>query len=128
MTAADHESLRSEPTPLEALKHAVRGSFERVRYLPTGQARWFGEPGFDRSESGGSDAQGAFDMLSRHVRAAQRAGEIKAGDASLMTALIIGSVLGAADLARYARARPCVSESDFLPLLLLELLTTKGYN
>ena len=47
-----------------------------------------------------------------------------------MTALIVGSVLGAVDFAQYARAKPgrCASDPDIPALLLLDLLATKGGN
>jgi len=91
------EGWRRDPTPLEVLRRAVQGSFELARRLPTSRARLFDESGFGRAE-GEPQGPSAFDLLSRHVRAAQRAGELKAGDASLLTALIVGSILGAADL------------------------------
>jgi hypothetical protein len=97
--------------------------------MPTGGALLFGEPGSGRAE-GTPECPSAFELLSRHVRAAQRAGKLKAGDASLMTTLIVGSVLGAADLAQCARAKPgwCASDPDIPALLLLDLLATKGCN
>ena len=78
MSAADNEGAHGDPTSLEALKRAVRGFFELARRLPTSAAHLFGEPGSGRAE-GVSEGPSAFEMLSRHVRAAQRAGELKAG-------------------------------------------------
>ena len=77
-----------------------------------------------------SDEASAFEMLSRHVRAAQRAGELKAGDPSLMTALIVGAVVGAADVLRYARPNHerRGRDAEIPPLLLIDLLSTKGCN
>ncbi len=123
------EGWRRDPTPLEVLRRAVQGSFELARRLPTSRARLFGESGFGQAE-GEPQGPSAFDLLSRHVRAAQRAGELKAGDASLLMALIVGSVLGAADLAQYTGAKPgrCAIDADIPALLLLDLLATKGCN
>ncbi len=118
---------RRDPTPLETLRRAVRGLFELARRLPTGGVYLFGESGRMEDESEGPSA---FEMLSRHVRAAQRAGELKAGDVSLMPTLIACTILGAADLAQHARAKPGTgaSEAHMPPLLLLDLLATKGCN
>ena len=113
------------PTALDALKRMVRGSFELARDLPCGGACLFGEP---RSEQ--ATGPTTFEMISRHVRAAQRAGELKAADAFLMTVLILGSVVGAADLIQYVRAGEdgSINEGECPPLLLLDLLTTKTCN
>jgi hypothetical protein len=127
--ARTSEGWRRDPTPLEVLRRAVQGSFELARRLPSSRVRLFGEAGFGRAE-GQPQGPSVFDLLSRHVRAAQRAGELKAGDASLLTALIVGSVLGAADLAQHTGAKRgrCAIEEDIPALLLLDLLATKGCN
>lgn len=124
VTGADlRRDLHGGPPPLEALKRMVRGSFELARRLPGG--------GEYSLEAGACAAEGpVFERLSRQVRAAQRAGALKAGDASLIAALIVGSLVGAADLARRGR-RKCANderEAECPSLLLLDLLATKGCN
>ena len=54
-------------------------------------------------------------------------GRTQSGDASLMTTLIIGAVVGAADLLQYGRPDRgnLDSDAEFPPLLLLDLLSTK---
>ncbi len=78
-----------DPTPLKALKRIVRSSFERERCSST-----------DRQDLNGRSTPdpSAFEMLSSEVRAAQCAGELRAGDAAIMATLIISAVLGAAEL------------------------------
>jgi hypothetical protein len=122
-SAADSEGARCDPKPFQALKRAVRRLFERACRLPGGGADLFGDAGRAEDES---EHSSAFETLSRHVRAAQRAGEVRAGDVSLMTTLIACAVIGAADLAQYPRptAGAGASDADALPRLLLELLAT----
>jgi hypothetical protein len=128
-TGAEPDSSDVDQTPLAALKRAVRESFDRARCVPTDGVHFLGEPRFGQTECG-SDEGRAFETFSRHVRAAQRAGELKAGDPSLMTALIVGAMVGAADLLRYARPNPqrLARDPEFPPLLLLDLLSTRACN
>jgi len=106
---------RGDFTPLKALKRLVRWSLESECRPQDGRADLTGE---------------FFTMLLSLVRAAQGAGEIRAGDASLITALIVGSVIGAADLSRHVRSkRECgASDLECPPLFLLDLLGTKNCN
>jgi hypothetical protein len=121
--ASAAKGARRDPMPLQALKRAVLRLFERACRLPGGGADLFGDAGGAEDES---EHSSALETLSRHVRAAQRAGEVRAGDVSLMTTLIACTVIGAADLAQYPRptAGAGASDADVLPRLLLELLAT----
>ncbi len=125
----EHDGLGGSQTPLAALKRAVGESFVRARDAPACGAHFLGEPGFGQADRE-SDEASVFEMLSRHVRAAQRAGELKAADASLLTTLIIGAIVGTADFLQYARPnrKRLASDAEFPPLLLLDLLSTKGCN
>ncbi len=123
------DALDGDQTPLGALNRVVRESFDRAARLPSRGSYPFKEPKDDEAEREADEA-GVFEMFSKHVRAAQRAGELKAGDTSLMTALIVGSVVGAADLSRYSRPNweKGAREAEFPPLLLLDLLSTRSCN
>jgi hypothetical protein len=61
------------------------------------------------------------------VRAAQTAGELKAGDVSLTTTLIACTIIGTADLAQHPRATPGTGSSgpEIAALFLLDLLAMK---
>jgi hypothetical protein len=124
VSAPDSEGGRCDSKPLETLKRAVRELFELACRSPGGGACLFAEPGRMEKESNSSSA---FETLSCHVRAAQRAGEVKAGDVSLMTTLIACTVIGTADLAQYPRATPKTGANDaeIPPLFLLDLLAPK---
>lgn len=127
MGAPDSEGARLDAKPLEALRRAVRDLFELARRSPGGAAYLFGVS--DRVDDE-SEGPGPFETISRHVRAAQSAGELRAGDVWLMTTLIACTLISAADLAQYPRATPDAGASDTeIPLLLLlDLLATKGCN
>ena len=118
-----------DATALDALKRAVRMSFDLARYLPACEACLFGGSEASGPKSDLEDRT-VFETLWSDVRAAQRAGELKAADALLVTALIVSSVVGAADLAQYARAEPesSINGGECPALLLLDLLTTKNCN
>jgi hypothetical protein len=123
VSAPDSEGARCDSKPLEVLRRAVWELFELACRSPGGGASLFAT-GRTESEPASSSA---FETLSCHVRAAQRAGEVRAGDVSLMTTLIACTVIGTADLAQYPRATPKTGANDaeIPPLFLLDLLATK---
>jgi hypothetical protein len=108
-------------TPLKALKTMILGSYERERLTPSG--------GAGTGAESKSDA-GVFERFSSQVRAAQRAGELSPVDAGLLTALILGAVVGAADLSRQVQSKSegRTSEAECPALTLLNLLTTRKCN
>jgi len=116
-------------TPLDALKRLVWASFERARRHPAGCAGLLGEPELGHAKDD-SHGPSVFEMVWRHVRAAQRAGELKAADALLMSALIVGSLAGAADFAKFSGAgqESRLDDPECVALLLLDLMTTKTCN
>ncbi len=124
---AQSNGAHGDATALAALKRAVRTSFDLARYLPACEACLFDGSGDPESDL---EDRTVFETLWSHVCAAQRAGELKAADALLVTALIVSSVVGAADLAQYARVEPesRINDGDCPALLLLDLLTTKNCN
>lgn len=75
VSAPDSEGGRCDPKPLEALRRAVRDLFELACRSPGGGAYLFAEAGRMENES---ESSSAFETLLGHVRAAQRAGEVKA--------------------------------------------------
>lgn len=129
VAGADQDLSADGQTPLAALKRVMDESFDHAQRAPIHGAQFLGGPRIGQAECE-PDEISVFEMLARHVRAAQRAGELKAGDASLMTTLIIGAVVGAADLLQYGRPDRgnLDSDAEFPPLLLLDLLSTKRCN
>ena len=125
MSVQGSESARRDLKPLEKLRRAVWELFELACRSPGGAAYLFGVS--DRVEDE-SEGPGPFETLSGHVRAAQSAGELRAGDVSLMTTLIACTLISAADLAQCPRATPGAGARDAeIPLLLLlDLLATRG--
>jgi hypothetical protein len=124
LSAPDSDGAYCDHRPLEALRRAVRGLFELARRSPSGRAYLLAEFGRMENES---ESSSRFETLSRDLRAAQRAGEVKTGDVSLLTTLIACTVVGTADLAQYPRAAPGTgaSSAEIPPLFLLDLLATK---
>ena len=108
-------------TPLNVLRRMVHDSWEEERRPRVGRN---GPEGRSISDPT------AFEILSRQVRAAQRAGQLKAGDSSIIATLLVGAVLGAADFARRPRAsrNGQTGERECPPLFLLNLLGTKSCN
>jgi hypothetical protein len=64
----------------------------------------------------------AFEMLSSHLRAAQRAGELKDGDPSRIATLILCVVLGAMRFAQRLKEPLGRQDAEPLPTVLLHLL------
>jgi hypothetical protein len=126
---AQSDGPHDDGTALDALKRAVRTSFDLARCLPVCEACLFGGSEFDRPK-GDLEDRTVFETLWSQLRAAQRAGEVRAADAFLVTALILSSVVGAADLAQHARAeqKNSINDGECPALLLLDLLTTKNCN
>jgi hypothetical protein len=126
---AQSNGFHGDATALDTLKRAVRMSFDLARFLPAREACLFGGSEFGRPK-GDLEDRTVFETLWSHVRAAQRAGEVKAADPLLVTALIVSSIVGAADLAQYARAEQesSINDGECPALLLLDLLTTKNCN
>jgi hypothetical protein len=124
VSAPDSEGSRCDSKPLEALRGAVRELFELACRSPGSGAYLFAESGWMEN---GSESPTAFETLSGQVRAAQNAGELRAGDVSLMTTLIACTVIGTADLAQYPRATPGTGASgaEIAALFLLDLLAMK---
>jgi Tetracyclin repressor-like, C-terminal domain len=71
-----------------------------------------------------TEALATFEAVVRLIKAAQKEGELKKGDASQFTALLYGSLHGLADLRLSGRARSAKGMEDIgvLPLILLDLL------
>jgi len=99
-----------------ALDHLVRAHFDFARRFPF---RYRFLLGVSREDNPlGVEVRQAFGAVTDLVRAAQQAGEIKGGDAKHISALILGTGYGTADLAVSNRERVAPDPAP-LPLDLL---------
>ena len=71
-----------------------------------------------------TEALATFEAVVRLIKAGQKEGELKRGDASQFTALLYGSLHGLADLRLSGRTRSAKGMDNIgvLPLILLDLL------
>ncbi len=130
-SAAAELDPQIDASPLEALKRIVRGCVELTRRFPTrGRFLFCGQELGRADDELRSEVVSAFATISSNVRAAQLAGELKSGDADHIAVLILGAMIGAADLAQNGRVRAAsaIRDLEALPLLLLDRLATKRYH
>ena len=127
--AAFANAAETAATPLAALKFVVRSYFDFARHHPARYRLLFSDPDVGR-EGGELEAEAlrAFDAVAELVEAAQRAGELRAGDPAEFTALLYGAIHGLADLELSGRARAAkgMEAVDTLPVTLLNLLATEA--
>lgn len=116
-------------TPLAALRLLVGLYLGFARRHPARYRLLFSDPDFGR-EGGELEAEAlrTFGAVAELVAAAQRSGELRAGEPARLTALIYGAVHGLADLELSGRARAAkgMESVDALPNILLDLLATEG--
>ncbi len=113
--------------PLEALKGVVCGYVKLARRSPECGPLLFSDTELGHAEK---ESARALETIAAHVRAAQLAGAVKSGDPELITTLIVGAIVGAADLSQNGRVRAASGIRDLLslPLFLIDRLTTKRCN
>jgi AcrR family transcriptional regulator len=125
MGAAFTKVAQKEKTPLRALRQIVGQYLDFAERSPHRYRLLFNDPeiGQERGELE-TEALATFEAVVRLIKAAQKEGELKKGDASQFTALLYGSLHGLADLRLSGRARSAKGMEDVgvLPLILLDLL------
>ena len=125
MGAAFMKVAQKEKTPLRALRQIVGQYLDFAERSPHRYRLLFSDPeiGQARGELE-TEALATFEPVVRLIKAAQKEGELKKGDASQFTALLYGSLHGLADLRLSGRTRSAKGMEDVgvLPLILLDLL------
>jgi AcrR family transcriptional regulator len=117
-------ATRKTNSPLAALRLAVREYLDLARRYPLRHRLLF-----DIAEEGGlePEAQRAFESIHDLVVAAQRAGELRDGDPSKISALICSTAHGLAKLQRLGerRAVTVMRDADALSMLFVDLVAGK---
>jgi AcrR family transcriptional regulator len=129
-TSAREEAERHASDPIGALDRLIKAYFDFARGFPV-RYRFLVE--ISRQDNAlGAQVRQAFGAVTDLVRAAQRSGEIKNGDAGQISALIFGAAYGLADKACHgpttfgaSRQSPEQPPPD-LALLLMDLLAETG--
>ena len=129
-TTAHKKAEREASAPLGALNRLVGAYFDFARRYPV-RYRFLVE--ISREDSPlGTEVRQAFGAVTNLVQAAQRAGEIRSGEAEQISALIFGAAYGMADSAHYglttleAPEQPPEEAAPDLALLLMDLLAETG--
>jgi AcrR family transcriptional regulator len=125
MGAAFKKIAQKETTPSRALRQIVAQYLEFAERSPHRYRLLFNDPeiGQGRGELE-TEALATFEAVVRLIKAGQKEGELKRGDASQFTALLYGSLHGLADLRLSGRTRSAKGMDNIgvLPLILLDLL------
>ncbi len=128
--AALEKAERDAPSQFRALDQLVRAYFEFARRFPV-RYRFLLEVSREESPLG-AEVRGAFGAVAGLVRSAQKAGELRHGDAEQISALIFGAAYGMADLAQTGLLTGAAQDAESpamapdLAPLLLDLLAEKS--